>query len=543
MIDVLLVQPPIRDFYLTAKRTIPYGLASIAAALIERGFSTAILDALTTSKSRPAELPAELADTAALFGDPDASPFALFQRFRHFGYSFEHIGRKARESGARLVGISSLFTPYAPEALAAAEAVKRWHPRCTVVMGGHHPTAMPETVLASPWVDFVLRGEGEASLPLLAECLVRGGDPRAVPGIGFRRPDGSLHLNPPAVVERLERLPLPAFELLDQHFYRRSGRGSAVVVASRGCPLTCSYCSIGGSAWLHYRRRPAAQVLSEIDKAVARLDAAFIDFEDENLSLDRGWFLELLEGVIERHGEHRLELRAMNGLFPPTLDHTIVACMQRAGFKTLNLSLGATQPEQLERFRRPDVRAAFDRALQLAASAGMNAVGYVIAAAPHQRAEDSLEDLLFLAERRVLAGVSVFYPSPGSHDFERCRRLGVLPAHLVCMRSSALPVAHATSRLEALTLLRLARVVNFMKLLKDRGMTIPPPLTAGLSGLDPKNRLETGRALLAALLSDGTIRGITTEGRVFALPASYPLTTQFLSRLDAARVKGVLMAS
>ena len=37
--DILLIQPPIRDFYLTAKRTIPYGLASIAAGLIEAGFS------------------------------------------------------------------------------------------------------------------------------------------------------------------------------------------------------------------------------------------------------------------------------------------------------------------------------------------------------------------------------------------------------------------------------------------------------------------------------------------------------------------------
>ena len=57
MTDVLLVQPPIRDFYLTAKRTIPYGLASIAAALVARGFSVEILDALASSKSRPIALP------------------------------------------------------------------------------------------------------------------------------------------------------------------------------------------------------------------------------------------------------------------------------------------------------------------------------------------------------------------------------------------------------------------------------------------------------------------------------------------------------
>ena len=46
MPDILLIQPPIRDFYLTAKRTIPYGLACIAPALIKNGFSVKILDAM-----------------------------------------------------------------------------------------------------------------------------------------------------------------------------------------------------------------------------------------------------------------------------------------------------------------------------------------------------------------------------------------------------------------------------------------------------------------------------------------------------------------
>jgi len=52
MTDVLLVQPPIRDFYLTAKRTIPYGLASIAAALSQSGFTVALADALATRRAR-----------------------------------------------------------------------------------------------------------------------------------------------------------------------------------------------------------------------------------------------------------------------------------------------------------------------------------------------------------------------------------------------------------------------------------------------------------------------------------------------------------
>ena len=51
MTDILLIQPPIRDFYLTCKRTVPYGLSCIASSLIEVGFSVGIFDALATSKS------------------------------------------------------------------------------------------------------------------------------------------------------------------------------------------------------------------------------------------------------------------------------------------------------------------------------------------------------------------------------------------------------------------------------------------------------------------------------------------------------------
>ncbi len=540
MPDVLLIQPPIRDFYLTAKRTIPYGLALIAAALDRRGFSVALIDALASGKSRPVELPEELSDLNEFYGKPDTSPFALFHGFRHFGASFEHIARLAAENAAPLVGISALFTPYVDEALATAQAVKSRLPGCQVVLGGHHPTVMPASVLESPAVDFVLRGEGEASFPALAAALRSGGDLSAVPGIGFRRPDGTLHLNPPAVMTRLDEFPLPHLELIDKRHYRRHGRGSIVVAASRGCPMRCSYCSVGADSWLPYRRRTVAAVLAEIEQAAVRHGAVFVDFEDENLALDRRWFLELLARITARFGAGALELRAMNGLYPPSLDAEVISAMRAAGFRALNLSLGATQPAQLARFKRADVRKAFDRALEAASAAGLTAVGYVIVGAPDQRAEDSLEDLLFLAERQVLAGVSVFYPAPGSVDFDRCRHLGVLPAHFSRMRASALPIAHATTRLEAVTLLRLGRVLNFMKHLRDVGAGLPVPGADTAASLDPADRVASGRALLAAFLADGVIRGITPQGEVYPHRGAAHLTAQFLEGLARVSLKGVL---
>ena len=171
--NILLIQPPIRDFYLTAKRTIPYGLASIAAGLIEAGFCVQILDALATAKSRIVDLPQEMAYLRSFYGRPDQSPFALFHHFKHFGCSFETIGRRVQEAQPFLVGISSLFSAYAKEAVQTAQIVKAYHPDCKIVVGGHHATAMPRRMMESPAVDFVLRGEGEVSMALITLVLVR----------------------------------------------------------------------------------------------------------------------------------------------------------------------------------------------------------------------------------------------------------------------------------------------------------------------------------------------------------------------------------
>ena len=537
--DILLVQPPIRDFYLTAKRTVPYGLACIAAGLEKAGFTVQILDGLATSRSRDIAWPASMEYLRQFYGREDRSPFALFHRYRHYGYSYEHLTRQAARSGAFLVGISSLFTAYGGEALETAQRIKAALPSCKIVMGGHHPTQLPESVMQDRAVDYVIRGAGEEALPLLAAALKDGSDPDDVPGLVLRAADGTLQTRAPARCEGLDEFPLPATHLIEGRHYRRGKRASAVVVASRGCPMRCSYCAMRRSPDQPFYRRPVAAVLSEIERAVERDGAGFIDFEDENLTLDRAWFARLLHGITARFGRADLELRAMNGLFPPSLNDDVVAAMAAAGFKTLNLSLGSSDPEQLRKFRRPDVRAAFDAALAAARKYGLDCVGYVIAGAPHQAATDSVADLLYLARRRVLAGVSIFYPAPGSPDYRTCEELGLLPADIALMRASALPISHTTDRRQAATLLRLGRILNFMKSLLDQGIGIPEPMEfAAGDRVDPRDRRTAGIQLLSWFLVDGKLRGIDAAGDIYRHATARELTKIFLNGLRRDSLRG-----
>ena len=534
MHDVVLVQPPIEDFFLTAKRTIPYGLACIGASLEEQGFSVAIIDGLATNKSKILSWPKEMAYLVPHYGKPDTSPFALFHNYKHFGYSFAHLGKLVRQAGAFLVGISALFTPYHESALQVAVAIKKQHPDCRIVVGGHHATAMPERVMACSAVDYVIRGEGEVALPQLAAALKNGWADdldrlSKIPGIVLRRSDGTLHIGEPAVIIDLDSRPLPATHLLKQSFYRRKQQESVVIMASRGCPLRCSYCAVSADSGLPYRKRGVASVLSEIEWAVFDNNVGFVDFEDENLTIDRAWFMELITGISALRKSRDFELRAMNGLYPPALDETMIVAMRDAGFLTLNLAVGSFDSGQLKRFRRPDVGQAHDQALKLCQKHGLDAVSYIIVGAPGQQAETTLNDLLRLARQNSIIGLSVFYPAPGSLDYSRAADLGILPLHLSLMRSSTLPLSHTTSRLETVTLLRLSRIINFIKFLQKDHVALPAPRPfCNLDLSAYSERTGRGLLLLSWFFDDGVIRGITPEGDVYEHPTALDLTRKFI---------------
>lgn len=548
---VLLVQPPIRDFYLTRKRTIPYGLASVASALKALGAEVEIFDSLATDKSRTLPLPPEFSHLSAFFDRPDTTHFSLFHGFRHFGYSFEHIGNTVRGKKPFLVGISSLFTPYAEQALETSRIIKKFFPKAFVVLGGHHPTHFPEQSLACEAVDFILRGEGEIGLPLLYRTLTKKpdrdlpSDLKQIPGIGFQTSNGNF-INPPAWMNDLSLYPLPLSSLISKGYYRRNKKSAISVVTSRGCPMPCSYCSVSSrSSHGRFRQRDVRDVLREIESQAYEEPIGFIDFEDENLTLDKGYFLTLLAGLNRIFPDRKPELRAMNGLFPPSLDRETVMAMKEAGFQVLNLSLGSIFREQLRRFHRPDVRAAHDQALDLAQEFGLSTVSYVIAGAPDQTASSSLEDLLYLARKKTLAGLSIFYPAPGSPDYELCRKKALLPLHFSLMRSTALPIDHSTTRLQSITLLRLARILNYMKSRVDSGRGWPRPRPSdGQTRVPPDlNREEISERLLGFFLHDGSVFGADREGNLYEHLVDRALSRTFLKKLQKTSVKGIWQPS
>jgi radical SAM superfamily enzyme YgiQ (UPF0313 family) len=468
---ILLIQPPIRDFYQTSIRTQPIGLAYLAASLKSHGYEVGILDCQTSEK-RSIPIPSELSYLKDFYPFNDRSPFKLYTGYYHFGMAWDEIGEKIKGSKAHVFGISSSFTPYYQEALEVARIIKEWDPKKIVVMGGCHVSCDPESVLKSPWVDYVVLGEGEIRFPYLLKQIEKGmgGHSREIDGIGFKE-NGEIKMNPLSTfTEDIEGFPFPARELLDLNRYRIGRKRSSMIITSRGCPHGCTYCSTHLVMGTSFRFRSPESIIQEMLECRNKYHIRNFDIEDDNFTFDKERAKRLMSLVVETFGEQTLELSAMNGVSFASLDGDLLGLMKRAGFKTINLSFVSTDPSFKERMGRPGTTEVFDNVLGEARRAPLNVIAYAILGIPGQRIGEMLDTLIYLMGKGVLLGPSVYYPTPGTSLFEQCKAKELLPAHPSQWRSSALPIeTEDFNRLDLVTLLRLARVINFIKGKMDEG--------------------------------------------------------------------------
>lgn len=255
----------------------PLGLLLVAGHLRASGLpcETEIYDARLSARfSRN-----ERGET--IFGDTDAE-------------SVEYIQRAKPD----VVGISNMFTVQIERAYALADLVKAALPEAIIVIGGPHVTVFPQEALARPSIDYVVLGEGEVRMTELMRALIDGRMPD-VEGVVGKTQVVSLPKNKkPAIryIPELDELPLPAYDMVDlpAYFdlarrgfsprYREWGQRAMTMLTSRGCPHTCTFCSIHATMGYRYRFHSLEYMKRHIDLLVSRYGVDFIHFEDDNLT-------------------------------------------------------------------------------------------------------------------------------------------------------------------------------------------------------------------------------------------------------------------
>lgn len=523
-VKVLLLQPPIEDFYDTSIRTYPLNLLYIAAKIKDL-CDVSVVD-LRTGRKQVLAFPQSFEVLATFYRDDVYTPFSLFRRFHRFGAMAREVGQIVREEGPSVVGISASCTTYSLEALDVARIAKEVDDTIVTVMGGTHATLFSQHLLQHPFVDYVIRGEGETPFASLVESLQRGDDPRSKPidGVSFRKKD-LFHISGVNIEKEIDVL--PHRRAISSEMYRINKKKYTFFLTSRGCPFECGFC---GKPPVPYRKRSLTGIEREISDCID-LGIGAIDFEDDMLNLDRSFFT----GVLKLLRNKGLTLSAMNGIYPETVDTPGLELMYEAGFRRLNFSLVDVR-ESLVKSQNRAIPRAFLEILPWLESSPFLIETHFIIGLPGQRPEDVLDTILFLMSKRLLLGPSVFYLAPGSSAFYEIVGSEWEPV-IKMMRSSALFIANPLFRRETTyTLMKLTRFINYVKRIVDRAGDVDS--LAGLVEALPAAKLHE-REILNRLVAENrfTWYGLK-ESSYMEEPQDQELVRLFFEQARGLKIKG-----
>jgi len=197
-----------------------------------------------------------------------------------------------------VVGISNMFTAQIERAYALADLIKAALPETVVVIGGPHVTVFPQEALARPSIDYVVLGEGEERFTSLIASLLAGEVPGGEGIVGKTEATESPQDKkwPIRFIADLDRMPLPAYDLVDLEAYfdlarrgfspryREWGKRPITMITSRGCPHVCTFCSIHTTMGYKYRTHSIDAIRHHINHLVSKYGVDFIHFEDDNFT-------------------------------------------------------------------------------------------------------------------------------------------------------------------------------------------------------------------------------------------------------------------
>lgn len=342
MTRILLICPPMTirgDDTTTPGAIPPLGLASVAAHLETKGFDVKIIDTVIEG-------------------------LTIVEKKNNktrVGLSAKQIKEKLEYYRPQIVGITSMFTVYAPDAHEVARITKSVDPKTLVVFGGAHASILPESVLSDTNVDLVVIGEGEETMLEIATRYEKRQKLTTVPGTAYRKKKGDVFRNPPRPhINNLDSLPPPARHLLSMDLYLNATKDishsfayrypSTPVITSRGCPGNCIYCAVPGIWGRTWRPYSAKRIVEEIQFLNKRYGVKEIQFLDDNISVDKQRLKDICDMLIKKKID--IKWTTPNGIAIWTLDKPLLQKMKKSGCYRLTFGIETGHPETQKFIRK-----------------------------------------------------------------------------------------------------------------------------------------------------------------------------------------------
>ncbi len=408
-----LVKPPIRvpKASYSTLRCPPIGLAYLAAVSREAGYEVSMIDAVGEAIEQMLPMPGG--------------------RFVRVGLSDEAIVSLI-PAGANVVGVTCSFSEEWPLVRQVIEAIAAARPDVALIAGGEHINAAAESSMrACPDIDYCVLGEGEETLVELLGVIARGCDPaelEAVAGLAWRDGDAYRENSARARIKDVDSIPRPAWDLMPLRAYLDGGYAYGIgrsrsmpILATRGCPYQCTFCSSPQMWTTRWAARDPQAVLDEIGWAIEEYGAENFDFYDLTAILQKDWLREFCAGVLERG--YDISWQIPSGTRSEALDDDTLPLMRKAGCSYFAYAPESGSPAVLKRIKK---KVKLDRmrvSMRAAVDAGISLKVNMILGFPGETRAEVWETIRFIWS---LAGLGVddvnigpFCPYPGSELFDQ----------------------------------------------------------------------------------------------------------------------------
>lgn len=418
--NIVLIKPPTVLFRnsITADTVPPIGLAYLASSLKQAGHKVVGIDALMEGIDN--------------WGRVDNYPEMVNR-----GLSIsEVIARIPTDS--QLIGISSMFSGAWPYVRQVMLDMRRAFPDVPIVAGGEHITAMPKYVLDTcPAVDYCIKGEGERSIVMLANTLCETTDPekisQQVPGVVLRIDGKVVHGAAAERIKHIDSIPAPDWTVFPIERYLDGGysfgmtRGRSMpIIASRGCPYRCTFCSSPQMWTTLWKARSPDAVVNEMKGYIEKYNVENFDFYDLTAIVKKQWIIEFCKKVIKELPPIKWQLPS--GTRTEAIDVETANYLYKSGCCNISYAPESANLNTLKSIKKkvnPDNMLASMRA---ASRNNIKVKANIIIGFPGERKRDTLANTWFLIKMAWVGAQDAhcykFSPYPGSELFRYCLHNG-----------------------------------------------------------------------------------------------------------------------
>lgn len=406
---VSLIRPPcaVGRLALTLNVTPPLSVACLAGSLTEAGFDVEVIDAL---------------GEGVHVMQPGYHDNVLVN-----GLATNDIVERIDPS-TQLVAISCMFSTDWPIVRDIIAAIDRKFPGIPILCGGEHPTAAPEHALRSaPALLACALGEGEETIVDAARAITTGKSLVNVAGLVVRTRAGLVRTAARARIREVDAIPLPRWDLTPIETYLAGGHSFGVdrgrtmpIVATRGCPYQCTFCSSPRMWTTRYVTRKPSLVVDEIESYVRRYDIGNIDFYDLTAIIRKDWIVAFCEELMRRRIDITWQLPS--GTRSEAIDGDVARLLYRSGCRNVSYAPESGSKRTLKAIKKKVNLDRMDASMRAAVTEGLNVKANILVGFPEETHDEILESLRFVAQMAV-AGVHdvsiwTFSPYPGSELFD-----------------------------------------------------------------------------------------------------------------------------